>query len=64
MGKFGKTVDDIYAQVLEKNQKFGLLVREDGRIFLTKRGRGSQQRCNVRISAGLTGGRTGAVFRP
>ena len=39
LGKFGKTVDDIYAQVLEKNQKFGLLVRENGRIFLTKRGR-------------------------
>ena len=39
MGKFGKTVDDIYAQVLEKNQKFGLLVRENGRIFLTERGR-------------------------
>ena len=37
--KFGKTVDDIYAQVLKKNQKFGLLVRENGRIFLTKRGR-------------------------
>ena len=39
LGKFGKTVDDIYAQVLEKNQKFGLLVRENDRIFLTKRGR-------------------------
>ena len=34
-----KLFDDIYAQVLEKNQKFGLLVRENGRIFLTKRGR-------------------------
>jgi len=39
LGKFGKTVDDVYAEVLEKNQKFGLLVRENGRIFLTKRGR-------------------------
>jgi oxygen-independent coproporphyrinogen-3 oxidase len=38
-GKFKKTVDDVYAEVLEKNQKFGLLVRENGRIFLTKRGR-------------------------
>jgi oxygen-independent coproporphyrinogen-3 oxidase len=37
--KFKKTVDDVYVEVLEKNQKFGLLVRENGRIFLTKRGR-------------------------
>lgn len=36
--KFGCSVDSVYGRVLEKNEKDGLLVRKDGRIFLTLRG--------------------------
>ena len=28
----------VYGEVIEKNQKLGLLVRKNGRIFLTEKG--------------------------
>ena len=36
--RFNKPIDSIYAKVLEKNIKSGLLKREDNRIYLTPRG--------------------------
>lgn len=36
--RFGRKIDEVYGAVLEKQQKLGLLAREAGRIFLTKRG--------------------------
>lgn len=37
--QFGRKIDAVYADVLQKNIELGLLVRQDGSIFLTNRGR-------------------------
>lgn len=36
--RFGQEIDTIYGKVIEKFQKMGLLIREDGRIFLSRQG--------------------------
>ena len=36
--RFGKKVDELYKEIIEKHIKNGLLIREDGRIFLSKKG--------------------------
>lgn len=36
--RFGKKIDELYKEVIEKHIKNGLLIREDGRIFLSKKG--------------------------
>lgn len=36
--KFGKTVDEVYGKVLERQTANGLLARENGRVFLTPEG--------------------------
>lgn len=36
--RFGKNVDELYKEVIEKHIKNGLLIRKDGRIFLSKKG--------------------------
>ena len=36
--KFGEKIMAVYGEVIEKNQKLGLLVRKNGRIFLTEKG--------------------------
>ena len=36
--RFGRTADEVYGSVLAAQQELGTLRREDGRIFLTKRG--------------------------
>lgn len=36
--RFSKTIDSIYKNVIDKYEKLGLLKREKGRIFLTKKG--------------------------
>lgn len=35
---FGKSIDEIYGEVIEKHCREGLLVRENGRIFLSTKG--------------------------
>lgn len=35
---FGKSIDDVYGEVLQKHCKEGLLIRERGRVFLSTRG--------------------------
>ncbi len=36
--RFGKKVDELYKEIIEKHIKNGLLIRKDGRIFLSKKG--------------------------
>lgn len=36
--RFGSKMDEIYGDVIEKNVRDGLLVKEDGRVFLTAKG--------------------------
>ena len=36
--RFKKKVDEVYKEVIEKHIKNSLLIRENGRIFLTKKG--------------------------
>ena len=36
--RFGKKIDELYKEVIEKHIKNGLLIRKDGRIFLSKKG--------------------------
>lgn len=36
--RFGKTIEEIYGTVLQRQCELGLLLREKGRIFLSKRG--------------------------
>ncbi|MBQ3421061.1 MAG: radical SAM family heme chaperone HemW [Clostridium sp.] len=36
--RFGETVDDIYKDVINKNVKLGLLIRNGGRIYLSDKG--------------------------
>ena len=36
--RFGQEIDTIYGKVIEKFQKMGLLISEDGRIFLSRQG--------------------------
>ena len=36
--RFKKKVDEVYKEVIEKHIKNSLVIRENGRIFLTKKG--------------------------
>ena len=36
--KFGKDMEDVYGDILKKQQSLGLLARENGRVFLTAKG--------------------------
>lgn len=38
LDRFGKGIKEVYGEVIEKFYDMGLLIKEDGRIFLSKRG--------------------------